>query len=613
MHIFIAIIKIGPFLPLLLLCLSISARGDETGPTACGTGGEDLKLICDPAVFANLQKLNEFGQKTVKVCVKSNAKGLAFEGVTADHYRSYGISKTSTDGAMDAATTYDSLISTGAATHGITRDAFLKLVAECKQIADKFNQTAEMELGSVNAPTNNLIPAADQCKQNINSFQSAVNNATAPCLTNMMSKVNENGLGEALALKTAKESKGIGDMLKGNMGSLAAGAAIGAGALYLFNSNKDKDKDKAKDGNVSNSSFNVTSNADGGQCVKYDKDKEKCYTNEELSRMCFATSSANNVAYPFPGLAEQQEQTKRMQEALCTAFKQDTRDGGGGDGKTCYTNKTDYFKDAACESRLTTQCMNTDFGDCAKFNDFYCYNDVEVKGKGSNYCVFRESKAYCDNGGNSNSPSCTWMRQLEALGTNGGSSCFANINQASCYPNGYETFDATQTACNNLNIMDKDPLCKNINNSATYFSWRNPATPGGSQNLSGDGGGSGGNGGSGNNLETADACVKPTEDCTLPNNRSTPQCVRYYCCQPRNASAPICQSLSIATATSLTSQGSVNTVSASSRYPAGSLPRDVSSYRSESLFTATSGSSIRNLCEQGELYDCGALSGYSPR
>ncbi|MCB9026580.1 MAG: hypothetical protein H6625_09710 [Bdellovibrionaceae bacterium] len=453
---------------------------------------------------------------------------------------------------------------------------------------------------------------AETCNEQALRFDKEVKSELNPCLAIINKIAIENGMTSNAAMQAAQESSGIADMLSSDTGKMlgagALGAALGAGAMHFLNKDKDKDDD-----DDDNSNFTVNENADGGYCVKYGKDQEKCYDNTQLSQMCFTSSETKQASYPYPNVM-QNAQTDKIKEALCTSFKADTRDGGGGDTKTCFTNKAEYFKEQACQSRMLTQCQNTDFGDCAKFNDHYCYNDDQGEGKGTNYCVYREAKSFCEGGGSPSSPSCTWIKQMADLGTNGDSSCMANINQATCFPNAYGSGEHMGTACTNLGIADKDPLCKNLNNPKTYFSWRNPGSPG-SESVA-----SLGSGGltplNTTKVVPANACIKPDMDCTLPKNRSAASCVDYYCCNSKNAAAPICQSLTIATAPSLTNSSKKlgsNMANSNYRYPAGSLPADVQTYRTESIFTSSGNSAVKQLCAKGELYDCGSLSGYIPK
>ncbi|MCB0356504.1 MAG: hypothetical protein KDD40_05825 [Bdellovibrionales bacterium] len=498
------------------------------------------------------------------------------------------------------------------------------------------NQLFQSQLGGIVSESENHWAAQQNkvlqstCGVTIKNFAKQIAAEAGKNTTYLALKTNENYRGllanmqakdqSLYTLKSLKseDNPGGSSWWKDNAAGLAIGGSVGAAALLLLNQKSDDKSDKnsngdgSGEGNESNNGFSVSKNPDGGQCIKYGKNQEKCYDNDQLSRLCLGTANTSTI-YPYPAIQEN-AQTNKMKEALCTAFNKDESKGGGADPNACYTFKAEYYKDKGCEKRMLTQCQNSDFADCANFNQYFCYGESGA-GKGSNYCVYREAKDYCENSGAStSSPSCAWMRQMATVGARGSNSCNVNIQQTDCYPDAFNSQAEMQNVCARMAINDKDPLCKNINSAKMYFSWRHPGNSGNSValvNYTNSGSTPNTSSTTANiNNGSVSSCVQPTVDCALPANRSTAQCISYYCCQPNNSAAPICQSLAFATVSSNHSGFQTSSVS---RYPANSLPSDISPVRAKSIISSTSHSMGESLCKSGQLYDCGTLRGYIPR
>lgn len=490
----------------------------------------------------------------------------------------------------------------------------------CEQMANACMAKAEGIKANVNTFNSNMWNEYNTVKTGMEPAQANALGAKVSSCESQISTQFQQFATQAQTCLTAMGVDSKSSLLTGLFSMKGAALALGAAGLLKASGVLDKDDDE-ESGGGGNNGFSITEQSEedgGGQCLSYgqNESQKKCYSNSELSAMCYKGSAQNQYtaqlnAYAATGMAAN---TQKMEDALCTAFKADTRDGGGGDENTCHTRKPEYYKDEACKSRMISQCQSTEFGDCAVFNSHFCHNEEEEQGQGSNYCVFREASLFCQNSQNSNTPACAWVRQVRStMGES--SSCISNVDQVACYPKTYGSIEALTEACKTMDIITTDPLCKNIANDKTYFSWRNPTLPGGGTSSST---------GTENDTDITStqastrSCSQPSVDCAKSEYRDTPACISYYCCKEINSAAPICQSIgSSGVAGSIKSYGSGKmsiSSAGAARYPAGSLPTDIISYRGESLFTTTDRNSMATrLCSQGQLYDCGSLRGYVPR
>ncbi|MCB0390842.1 MAG: hypothetical protein KDD58_06120 [Bdellovibrionales bacterium] len=587
------------------------AGGASDAAGAADTGGGSALANCGP----NATQLETYGQNLIKFCktALTSCEGSSIGGALILELTTEVSG--GTNSARTTANDFKDLVDKG----NLAETSVLKVCSTNRDICNKnlpiFQKETKITLSNIPVDlqiscnpqiTNysaNIVTKAIKLKNQIDQKIAASLQGVAQGIANGLSA------DDIIKKLQGNDGNGVTNFLKENK-DLLIGGAVGLGAGYLLFGGDDKGGGGGGSSGASAGNYNVEENPDGGQCLNYGQGQKQCYTNEDLSRLCAASNNTSTptTAYPYPGLAQQQNQTNAMKEAVCTAYKEDTREGGGGDENTCQTHNAEYYKTKACETRLIAQCQNTDYGDCANFNSHYCYGSEETKG--NNYCMYREAKDYCENrGGAATSPSCAWLRQMASLGANGGTSCSANIFQADCYPNNFRNQTEMEQTCARMAISQSDPLCKNINNSNLYFSWRNPGSPGGT--TVGGGNNSGGSAGNSGELETADNCSQPAMDCALPENRSNGQCVQYYCCMQKNKAAPICQGLSFSTASAGANQSYMNALQ--NRYPAGSLPSDISSNRNSSIFTSSKSNTANTLCQRAELYDCGSLSGYIPK
>lgn len=461
------------------------------------------------------------------------------------------------------------------------------------------------------------------CEASLQPQANAVFAAVSPCTSGMAAKIQQNGGSYAFSAMGANEAFSVGNFLSENGGAIA-GMAVMGGMMSMMGGDSGGG---GGGGSGGDGSFSVSTDPEGGQCLTYGGGQEKCYTNTQLANMCFKDSSSSSSGGGYGGYGAQQQSTQRMTDALCKAFTADTREGAGGDEETCHPQKEEYYKDEACKARMIAQCQSSEFGDCAKFNSHHCHKSGETtgegegegeeevataaEGEGSNYCTYRLAKQYCESGGgNMADPACAWVNQVANTQTGSSSSCLTNIEQTPCYPKAYPNEGSLSQACQTRGIAGKDPVCMSMGNSKMNFSWRYPGHSGGTSTAANGETGSGD--GTVNTAATGDTCEQPAMDCATPGNRDKPACIQYYCCFSKNSAAPICQSLGTASVSPVSTSGGLATASAN-RYPAGSLPSDINPVRNESLFSSNSSSSfINQLCSQGQLYDCGALQGYTP-
>lgn len=561
--------------------------------------------------------VNNAGNNAVRICEESLAKGNLLEGAGAAGLAEHGgasLDALADSGASQQAAGASDLLGVGKMVHASAGAKYVEAMKICSQQREEFIRQVKVAASSIGPRKADpqLSAAAVSCEQSLIQFSNAVENRIRPVIAEMNRKAQENALGYAINASGSSVSKSISDALGSNMGMLAVGAGLGYLGSQMLGK---KDKDGNGDGSGGGNGFTVSTQESGGQCLSYGKDQEKCYTNSELSSMCFNSGSDNSAMMGY--LANQG--TEKMQKALCNAFMEDTREGAGGHEGTCHIKKPEYWKDQACEARMTAQCQTSEFGDCRLFNSHFCHSEGEDLGEGSNYCVYRLALDYCNNGGGGmSSPACAWVRQVNEAGANGGKSCLTDINQPSCFPSAYDSYAALMEACSVMGVGGKDPLCNSIDSSKLFFSWRNPGAPeSGQGGANSEGSQQAGNSEENNNaddknLETVadNKCIKPEVNCANIQYRDTPACVDYYCCQPINSASPICRSLSYGTA----SAGGGGLGSSANRYPAGSLPSDILTFREESIFTSSTHNSVaQRLCKNGELYDCGALQGVVPR
>ena len=120
-----------------------------------------------------------------------------------------------------------------------------------------------------------------------------------------------------------------------------------------------------------------------------------------------------------------------------------------------------------CANHFTAACLSKEGQSkegCTSFNNEFCGTSLDSNHTGFNthvqYCTLVQTRSHCDGSNNQNSPSCQWVRGLNAT-----EACQKNPLQGTCLPR-FSSAQSLQATCSTYN---KDPMCYRVLNGSTRF------------------------------------------------------------------------------------------------------------------------------------------------